>query len=74
MCTISLRAHREWSSWRNTKIQSSPPPMGTPKVQLLTEQLSMTTTWKLAGKINHNEIHKERTTMRWIGGVETWDS
>ena len=41
----------EWPRWQIRKTLSSPPPMGTPKLQLFTEQLLMRKTGRLAEKI-----------------------
>ena len=51
--------------WWNRKTLNLHSPTVTPKLQLFTEQLSMTMTWILP------EIYKEVTTMKWRGRAKT---
>ena len=57
----------EWPRLWSRKILGSTPPMGTPKLQLFTEQLLMWNDRKLTQKI-YNYKYKERTTWRWLEG------
>ena len=41
----------EWPRWQSRKILSTPPPTGTPKLQLFTEELLVRKTGKLLEKI-----------------------
>ena len=48
-----LKIIAEESRWQNRKTQNSSPPMGISKLQLPTEQLSMTMTFRLPEKSFH---------------------
>lgn len=43
-----------WPTWGSTKTLNAPPPIGTLKLQLFTEQLLMRNTGKLAENIFYN--------------------
>lgn len=68
---IKIKHQREQARWGSRETLSSPPLMGTPKSQLITEQLLMRKTGRLSEKIFYNKSYNEGTTMRWEGGEET---
>ena len=65
--------------WQSRKIQSSPPPTDTQKLQLHREQLSLRRTWKPAKKKNPSSSSttkdiKSKTTLRQVRRGETESS
>lgn len=49
-----------WPKQQRRKTLSSPPPMGTPKLQLSIVQLSTRTTRRLAGEVFHRWRYKKQ--------------
>lgn len=49
----------------------SPPPVTTSELQILTEQPSLSTTWRLAEHKSYNQKCKEKAMLRLVGEVET---
>ena len=58
----------QWPRWQSRKTFNLYPPTVIPKLQLITEQLSMRITWRLAEKIFYNQRHKEGTTANRYRG------
>ena len=64
-----IKTKGEWPKWWRRKTLHPPPPMGTPKLQLLTKQLLMRPEEEQE-MFSITKDRKEGATMRQAGGVE----